>query len=116
MQGREYLAVAKHLVTRSTEQDWRAAAGRAYYALFLESRDVLRKWGYSPRGREELHSYVRLRYVYCSDSDFKRVGRRLEELVQLRNEADYQIDRPGSFATPKDTRQAIVNAEDAIRL
>jgi hypothetical protein len=37
-------------------------------------------------------------------------------LVQLRNQADYQPERPGKFATAAAAQQAVADAEDAIAL
>ncbi len=114
MDGRAFLDVAEELSRGATETHWRAAAGRAYYALMLEGRDLLHRWGFDPPPRENVHSFVRLRLLYSSDGDLKRVGRTLEDLVQRRNMADYGLDTPGDFASAERAIEAIHKAGDAI--
>src|SRR5437868_5934832 len=98
MDGRAFLEVAERLVLRSTEADWRTAAGRAYYGVMLECRAALRRWGFTiPKG-EQVHRFVRLRLLYASDTDLKLVAKRLEQLGILRNYADYELENPGYFA------------------
>jgi hypothetical protein len=116
MDGRAFLAVAHRLVAGPAEADWRAAAGRAYYALLLEGRDALRRWGFPPPRRDQLHAFVRLRFVYARDPDPKRIGLVLEQLVTLRNEADYQTDTPGKFGTAQVAHQTVLRAEGAVAL
>ena len=99
MDGRAFLEVARELASGATEAHWRTAAGRAYYALLLEGRARLQRWGFVATPRESMHTFVRLKFLYAGDPDLKRVGRALDRLSQLRNEADYQPASPGSFAT-----------------
>jgi hypothetical protein len=117
MQGREFLAVARRIVTGSTEADWRSTAGRAYYALMLEGRDVLRSWAFAMPRHDQVHAFVRLKFIYSSNSDIKNIGFVLEELGGMRNYADYQLDRPGKwFTSASHARQAILDADTAIQL
>jgi len=48
MDGRAFLGVAQEMALGRTEAHWRAAVGRAYYALMLEGRDFLQRWGFVP--------------------------------------------------------------------
>ena len=48
MRGREYLELAREILPGGTEKHRRGAAGRAYYALFLEGREALARWGFLP--------------------------------------------------------------------
>jgi hypothetical protein len=51
MRGRDFLAVARDLSRQTTEAYWRAAAGRAYYAVLIELRDAMTIWGCHSRRR-----------------------------------------------------------------
>lgn len=116
MQGREFLDVAVKLAGEQLEADWRTAAGRAYYALMQEGRAILQRWGITPAPREELHRFVHLRFVYAADADLKDVGRKLEQLGRLRNQADYQIDNPGPFNSAAIVKRAVALAKATIAL
>jgi hypothetical protein len=78
MDGRAFLVVASELAQGPTEAHWRAAAGRAYYALMLEGRDALQRWGFPIPPRDQVHAFVRLRFIFATDVDFKEVGYALE--------------------------------------
>jgi uncharacterized protein (UPF0332 family) len=110
MDGRAFLDVARELVRGKTEAHWRAAAGRAYYALLLETRDLLHGWGFSPPKTPRVHAFVRLRLVYATDLGFKDIGIALEQLNNLRNEADYKIGFTGRFASASHGQHAINEA------
>ncbi len=91
MDGRAFLVVARELLQGATEAYWRAAAGRTYYALMLEARELLGRWGLSCPPRDDIHKFVRLRLLYSADPDLKHVGVTLERLGRLRNVADYEL-------------------------
>jgi hypothetical protein len=116
MVGRAFLDVAQRLSQERTEADWRSAAGRAYYALLLEGKATLRRWGFLPPPRDQLHRFVRLCIVYAADSDLKKIGLVMEDLAKLRNQADYEPERPGAFASPANARRAVQAAQRAIDL
>jgi hypothetical protein len=114
MEGRSFLEVARRLVEQRSEADWRTAAGRAYYALLSEARVLLGRWGFAPARRDQVHAFVRLRFVFATDPDLKTIGMTLEDLGVLRNRADYRLDEPGPFKSAMAARQAIQDAFDAI--
>jgi hypothetical protein len=114
MDGREFLGTARRLVQSPIEADWRAAAGRSYYALLHEGLAALQRWGFVMPPRDPVHSFVRLRFVFAQDRDLKVVGYALEELVRLRNQADYRLEKPGPFADAIPTQQAIGTAQNSI--
>ncbi len=114
MRGRDFLAVAKRSGQGKTEADWRDAAGRAYYALLLEARDALWRWGFVAPRRDQIHAFVRLRFSYAANADLQTIGYTLDHLARLRNEADYQTDIPGRFTSSKAANQAITKAEQEI--
>jgi hypothetical protein len=114
MDGRSFLEVARDLAAGPTEAHWRSAAGRAYYALFHEGLAALRRWGFTVPPRENLHTFVRLRFTYTTDPDLKAIGWSLDDLVKLRNQADYQLATPGAFSSAVRAVQSIFDADNAI--
>lgn len=116
MDGRAFLDPAKDLVGGPTEAYWRAAAVHAYYGLLLECREALARWGRPLPPRESVHSFVRLKLVYASDSDLQTIGDALDHLVQLRNIASYRLSAPKQFASGAAARQAVQMATDALAL
>jgi len=101
MQGREFLDLANQLMQGGTEVHWRGAAGRGYYAVMLECRDALSRWGIQSPPRLNVHTFVRLRFSYPADADLKFIGTTLDELGQLRNKADYDLSPCSTLHRPK---------------
>lgn len=87
MNGRALFAVARELAAGSTEAHWRSGAGRAYYALLHEVLGALGRWGFAQPPRDRVHTFARLKFVYATDADVKRIGLTLEALGRLRNAA-----------------------------
>jgi hypothetical protein len=116
MEGRKFLDVAERLAQATTEADWRTAAGRAYYAVLQECRSALERWGFRSPRRDQLHAFVRLRFVYPADRDLKEVGDVLDELVRLRNKADYELGTPGPFTDARVVQGVLPKARDALTL
>ncbi len=114
MRGREFLVPAEELAGGRTEAHWRASAGRSYYALFQEAHATLVGWGVRIPPRENVHAFVRIRFVYSSDPDASRLGDDLEWLVKLRNEADYHLAQSRRFADAEQAEHALEIARRAI--
>ncbi len=75
MRGSEFLDLARELLASGTSpRHWRAVVIHAYYALLLECRDAMTRWGLPAIPRQQLHAQVRLRLIYASDVDLKRIG------------------------------------------
>ena len=87
MHGRAFLDAAQDLAALSTEAHWQTAAVSAYYALMLEGRDALEPWGFTTPPRANVHAFVRLTFSYAADPMLKDIGKALDELVRLRNQA-----------------------------
>jgi uncharacterized protein (UPF0332 family) len=72
----------------------RSAISRYYYSAFLEARTKLReKRNFSFR-KHEAHEFVKRAFAYSDDKRLKKVGKLLEDLKKLREQADYSIDAP----------------------
>src|SRR6267378_2209099 len=97
MQGKDFLALAREIFAGATERHWRGAAGRAYYALLLEGREALFRWGFALPPRDNVHSFVRLRFSFAADADMKAIGKALDKLSRLRNQADYDLSALPAF-------------------
>jgi uncharacterized protein (UPF0332 family) len=111
MRGRDFLDVARELVAGADEAHWRSACGRAYYALFLEARSVLERWGITLPRRDQIHAVVRLRFIYAADPDLKQVGFALERLGDLRNHADYKLSPSPFFNSSVRAQRSIDDAD-----
>jgi hypothetical protein len=114
MDGRAFLSVARELIRGRTEAHWRSSAGRSYYALFLECRDALARWGFTLHRHATIHHFVRQRFVIPSFADLFFIGERLDRLGQLRSKADYEISASGKFATDGAAVTALTWATDAL--
>ena len=115
MDSRRFLDLARRLLADPREENWRAAAGRAYYALMLTCRDALRAWGFVPQRGENIHPFVRLRFYYGTLHELKTIGDALDNLSQLRSKADYDMHSP-RFATDADAVNAVSEAAAALAL
>ena len=98
------LDVARELAAGSSEAYWRSSVGLAYYALLHQVLDMLRRWGFSLPPRDKVHAFARLKLVYATDPDLKRIGLTLEALGRLRNAADYQLSLLGPVRVCADCR------------
>jgi hypothetical protein len=88
----------------------------SYYALLLECRDAMSRWGLPPLPRQQVHAQVRLRLSFSSDRDLKQIGYWLEDLGKHRNRANYDLHPQPSFATAALAQQAVKVAADALAL
>ena len=116
MRGRAFLDLARDLLAGRTEAHWRGAAIHAYYALLLEGRDMLAAWNFPCPPHQTVHAFVRLRLTFAGDSDLQRIGKVLDDLVQLRNRASYNLQTSPTFASDARARQAVANAMAALAL
>lgn len=113
MRGRAFLDVARELVQKATEPHWRTAATDAYYALMLECRDALARWGFPLPPHQNVHSYVRLRLMYAKNRTLKSIADALDKLSRLRNKACYDLQSP-RFASAIEAEDAIQRAADSL--
>ena|SRR5436190_1871088 len=114
MQGRTFLDQARDSLPGTKPRQRRAAIIHAYYALLLECREAMIRWGLPTLQRLQVHSQVRLRLIYSTDAELKDIGDILERLGQHRNEASYNLSDQLMFNTPAAATTNVQKAVDAI--
>lgn len=108
MQGREFLELARDLLTTgSSSRHWRGVMIHVYYALLLECRETMTGWGLPPPARHQLHFEVRRRLTSSSSRDLKDVGHVLEQRGIDRNAANYDLRDLPAFASPVLAQKAL---------
>jgi hypothetical protein len=116
MQGREFLQLAREQLAGGLPRHRRGAMIHAYYALLLECREAMDRWGLPPLTRLQVHAQVRLRLFYSTDSDLQQVAKVLEDLGTDRNRANYDLSDDLLFAVPQFARDNVQAAEAALAL
>lgn len=114
MRGRAFLDAARLLSAGSSEPCWRVACVEAYYALMLECREMLFRWGFSLSSRDTVHSWVRFRFLYSTDAALRNLGITIENLAKLRNRAQYDLGAYPEFGSPARAGQAIQQVVNAL--
>ena len=124
MQGRAYIHLAADILAGNTEAHRPGAAGRAYYGLMLECRDVLFRWGFKLPPRDSVHHFVRLRFLRKAVEIFESFGNKFltrsgrtffDVVVQLENERigkTAHIVKPAFGASLRDLRFLILPKSD----
>jgi hypothetical protein len=117
MPGREFLKLARELLAFGTlPRHWRAVIIHAYYAVLLECRDAMSRWGLPPLTRQEVHTKVRIRLIYAKDPVLKDIGFKLEKLGDHRRLANYDLRALPLFASPAHAQLDVRLATDALAL
>ena len=115
MRGREFLGHALQLAAGPEEAYWRTGAVDAYYALVLERRDALLRWGFKV-SRHNMHPDVRLRFTFAGDPDLKQIGDHLDRTGPVRSRASYGLRRLAEFVSDAEARRMIRRATDGLAL
>jgi hypothetical protein len=116
MRGREFLDLAREIVGNGDERHWRGAHIHAYYALLLESRDALARWGFPAPSLHSVHHHVRNKLTFAGDKDLKSIGISLDHLSQRRSWASYMLGAQVRHGSEAAARQSIQQAADALNL
>jgi hypothetical protein len=117
MQGREFLELAQELLASGNQpRHWRAVIIHAYYGLLLECRDTMTRWGLPALSRQQVHAQVRLRLVYATNTDLKRIGYQLEALNKHRNLANYDLQPLALFTSSRVAQDDVQIATTALAL
>jgi hypothetical protein len=114
MDGRAFLASARLLLTVPSQENWRSAVNRSYYALLHEGQVALERWGFPLPPRESIHSFVRLRFTMRVNTDLRVIGDALDGLNSLRIRADYRLGTSAPFTTDTAAVQAVNDAQAGI--
>lgn len=88
----------------------------AYYALVLECREALHRWGIAIPPRYDVHSFVRLRFLYAANADLKTLGRTLDRWCYFRNQDNYDLSVLAKFSTDAFAHDAIRETTAALAL
>jgi hypothetical protein len=115
MRGRDFLDTAAHLSQMRAESDWRSAISRVYYALYLDCRDALRRWGF-PIPQRSSHRDVSQRLALPKNPDLFVIAGTFGRLSSLRNRADYDLALDPMFQTSTAARNAVSEARNQIAL
>src|SRR4051812_26723610 len=103
----EYLHLAQEMAgqaaTPSTEEaQLRSAISRAYYALFCKARNHLRDVEQHRIPSDSLaHHYVQAQFRNSRNKTRREIGRNLNRLRALRNQADYDDAVPALLVLTK---------------
>ena len=91
MTGRDFLTFAKTLYKSEDEAARRSAVSRAYYALFHEVKSIVDSVGI--RVDREAHEHKRMARYFkeAGIPKAKQIGQGLEDLREIRNDADYDL-------------------------
>jgi hypothetical protein len=117
MPGREFLGLAREILASGTApRHWRAVVIHAYYALLLECRDAMARWGLPRLARQQVHAQIRLRLIFATNSDLKEIGQKLEKLGLDRNSASYDLRALPLFGSAVAAQDAVKKATDALAL
>jgi hypothetical protein len=116
MRAREFLDLAREVVGNGGERHWRGAHVHAYYALLLEGREALVRWGFPPPSVHTVHHHVRQKLTFAGDSDLKSIGISLDHLSQRRSWASYLLGPQVRYGSEAAARQSIQQAADALTL
>jgi hypothetical protein len=66
--------------------------------------------------RHNVHASMRLRFTYAGDPDLKQIGDALDDLVQFRNQATYNLQPSRRFASATQANDAVQQATKFLAL
>ena len=124
----QYLDVSRELADQARnapaplqEARLRASISRAYYALFGQARNYLRRHDHvqeilidSNGQRINIHRFVREQFINQADQDYQEIGEALDRLSEYRNIADYDLNHPVLNNLPFTTQAALRWTREAL--
>lgn len=93
MDPHRFLTQAQRLAASTEEEDWRTAASRSYFAAFHVASDFMTSLGFTVPHADRAHGYLWMRLQNSGEPAVAQAGRKLSDLRQKRNQADYQLKR-----------------------
>src|SRR5262249_8809827 len=82
----------------------------------LECRDALHRWGITIPPRQNVHSFVRLRFLYAANADLNALGQALDKWCRFRNQAHYDLSALSKFTSKTLANDAIQESAAALAL
>jgi hypothetical protein len=101
-----YLVLAEKLLLGVSEEDWRTAVSRGYYAAFHSASEFMSGLGFSVPPSELAHKYLSFRLSNSGHPPLDAAGTDLDVLRADRNFADYVFQRDLSQADARIQVQA----------
>jgi len=93
MDAREFFVLAQELMQGHREVDYRSAVSRAYYSAFHACRTLLKNIPNLPGSIGTSHQRVIDELLSHSDKQINSLGNKLKVARDLRQKADYQLER-----------------------
>lgn len=91
---KEYLRLAKEFIEKTGEAELRSAVSRAYYAVFIEARNLLTTRGFEMTRSSVDHKLVSETLKSRHNTKANKIGVNLDRLRKDRNKADYDNHFP----------------------
>lgn len=117
MDPRDFLELAKKLVTNRNAEaaHYRSAIGRAYYAAFNVTAELIHGLGCSLPKTAEAHTRIVQLLQNSGDQELEGIGGRLGDLRAVRNRADYNMEPHHSVDRAVNARTHVETANDIIK-
>lgn len=95
MDPKKFLDLAETLLKETPgPAECRTSIGRAYYAAYHATRDLVIAAGVPVKGGSDAHEDLRRLCAASGHSDLIEIARHLHDLRRLRNRADYHLGSP----------------------
>jgi len=113
MQPTDFFKTAEFLKSHTEESHLRTSIGRSYYAAFLYFRERFRSLGLEKtiKPKVDVHAFVVECLRFSQVLEGKKAATYLRNLQQVRQDADYQLDKK---FVQKDAEDTFVNAKKVI--
>ena len=113
MEPTNFFKTAELLKSHTEESHLRTSVGRSYYAAFLYFREHLRSLGLEKKikPKADAHAFIIQCLGFSQVSEGNKASKYLHDLQQVREDADYQLDKK---FLQNDAEDAFVKAKKVI--